>query len=643
MASLQIQMVYLLCSIFLHFIALTTSQPELLYHHCLDKLGNYTANSTYQANLRRLLNSMYTDTEIDSGFYNFSYGENNNKVYAIALCRADVRPDTCRECINNSSIAITSLCPNQKEAIVGFEKCMLRYTGMPIFGLLEVEPSSSWYNLNFVSDINGFNKSLYSLLDRQRNQAAAGDSRLKYASGKISAPDFQTIYALSQCTPDLSQSQCSYCLYNASGVIPQCCRARQGGTVVLPSCNLRYEINQFYDGPVGEFPSSQDPSKGKQSVVIIIIVSAVISVILIICISIILRRKKPREDVKSADGIIDVESLRFDLETIRLATNNFSEANEVGKGGFGAVYKGTFPNGEDIAVKRLSRDSRQGELEFMNEILLVAKLKHKNLVTLRGFCFEQGERLLVYEFLPNLSLNSLIFDPVQRLQLDWEKRYVIIKGIARGLLYLHEDSRFRLIHRDLKTSNILLDEQMNPKISDFGMARLFAADQTQDNTKRVVGTLGYMPPEYVKHGKFSIKSDVFSFGVIVLEIVSGRTRSFRNGEDFEDLLTYAWKNWNQGTALNLIDPTLSVGSRNEMIRCIHIGLLCVQENLADRPTMASVVIMLSSCSLSLPVPLKPAFFVPNIVLPEASSSLTESYCQEQSSKNDASISEMYPR
>ncbi|KAG8660406.1 hypothetical protein MANES_02G155750v8, partial [Manihot esculenta] len=635
------QMVYILCPIFLHFIALSTSQPELLYHHCLDNLGNYTANSTYQANLNHLLNSIYSNTQIDYGFYNFSYGENTNKVYAIALCRGDTRPDACRDCINYSSSAITTLCPNQKGAIVGFEKCMLRYSGRSIFGLVEVEPSSSVYNLNNVSDVDGFNKSLFSLLDKLRDQAAAGDSRLKYATGEISAPDSQTIYALTQCTPDLSQSDCSYCLYNASAVIPQCCRARRGGTIVLPSCNLRYEINQFYDDPVGEVPSSKG-TLGKQRVVIIIIVSAVISVILIVCISVIVKRKKPREDAEvkedvDGNGIRDVESLRYDLETIRLATNNFSEANELGKGGFGKVYKGTFPNGQDIAVKRLSKDSGQGELEFINEILLLAKLQHKNLVRLRGFCFEQQERLLVYEFVPNSSLDKLLHDPVQRLQLDWEKRYMIIEGIARGLLYLHEDSRFRIIHRDLKTSNILLDEHMNPKISDFGMARLFAADQTQDNTKRVVGTLLYTCI-YIKHGKFSIRSDVFSFGVLVLEIVSGRTRSFRNGEGFEDLINYAWENWNQGRALNLIDTSLSGGSRNQMIRCIHIGLLCVQENLADRPTMASVVIMLSSSSLSLPVPRKPAFCVQSAVLAEAAS---EYYGQEQeqSSKNDASISE----
>ncbi|GAY34230.1 hypothetical protein CUMW_010320 [Citrus unshiu] len=233
-----------------------------------------------------------------------------------------------------------------------------------------------------------------------------------------------------------------------------------------------------------------------------------------------------------------------------------------------------------------------------------------SLTQLLGFSFEGTERLLIYEFVPNSSVDKFIFDAINRVQLDWETRYKIIGGIARGILYLHEDSRLRIIHRDLKASNILLDADMIPKISDFGMARLFEMDQSQGDTSRIVGTFGYMAPEYVTRGHFSIKSDVFSFGVLVLEIISGqKNNSFRIGEEAEDLLTYAWKNWNEGTALNLIDPTLRNGSSSEIMRCIHIGLLCVQENVANRPTMASVVVMLNSSSLSLPLPSQPAFFM----------------------------------
>ncbi|KAL3850838.1 hypothetical protein ACJIZ3_012720 [Penstemon smallii] len=233
-----------------------------------------------------------------------------------------------------------------------------------------------------------------------------------------------------------------------------------------------------------------------------------------------------------------VESQQYEFGKIRAATNDFTEANKLGQGGFGVVYKGKLLNDQEIAVKRLSRNSGQGNLEFKNEVMLLARLQHRNLVRLKGFSIEGTEKLLVYEFVENASLDNFIFDPAKRSYLDWDRCYKIISGIARGLLYLHEDSRLRIIHRDLKAGNVLLDGEMNPKIADFGMARLFVPDETQGNTSRIVGTYGYMAPEYAIHGQFSVKSDVFSFGVLVLEIISGqRNNNFRNGENIENLIS----------------------------------------------------------------------------------------------------------
>ncbi|GKB53028.1 putative receptor-like protein kinase [Tanacetum coccineum] len=308
------------------------------------------------------------------------------------------------------------------------------------------------------------------------------------------------------------------------------------------------------------------------------------------------------------------ESLQYDFGTVQVATNDFSEDNKLGRGGFGAVYKGVFEDGHEIAVKRLAMDSGQGDIEFKNEVLLVAKLQHCNLVRLLGFSIHGNERLLIYEFLPNASLDYFLFDPAKREFLDWEKRYKIIKGVAKGLLYLHEDSRLKIIHRDMKASNVLLDAEMNAKIADFGMARLFKPEETQANTSRIVGTYGYMAPEYAMHGQFSVKSDVFSFGVLVLEIVAGqRNQSFQNGDSIQDLLSFAWKCWNSKTWSDLIDPTLKNGSGllRDIIRSIHIGLLCIQDNITDRPTMDLVVLMLKSLSFTLPLPLEPASFMRN--------------------------------
>ncbi|KAG6392281.1 hypothetical protein SASPL_146495 [Salvia splendens] len=295
-------------------------------------------------------------------------------------------------------------------------------------------------------------------------------------------------------------------------------------------------------------------------------------------------------------------------ETI-VATNKFCDENKLGQGGFGIVYKGVLAEGQEIAVKRLSKTSVQGVEEFKNEVKLIARLQHRNLVRLLGCCVEMEEKMLVYEYLENKSLDSILFKKNRSSMLDWQTRFMIICGIARGLLYLHQDSRFRIIHRDLKASNILLDKGMDPKISDFGMARIFGGDQTEANTKRVVGTYGYMSPEYAMDGLFSIKSDVFSFGVLVLEIVSGtKNRGFYQTNNQLNLLAYAWKLYREGRALEVVDAAAGeeyvVG---EAMRCIQVGLLCVQEHAEDRPNMSNVVLMLSSDFVSMQQPKHPGY------------------------------------
>ncbi|CAL5400736.1 unnamed protein product [Camellia sinensis] len=397
------------------------------------------------------------------------------------------------------------------------------------------------------------------------------------------------------------------------------------------------------DSDWGRDLDERKSTTGSNNTTIVIIIATSVTgtvTILIVLFTIFLRKrkhKKPTEKIEITDEISGAESLRYDFSTVKDATDNFSDSNKLGQGGFGPVYKGKLPNGQEIAVKRLSKNSGQGEVEFKNEVLLVAKLQHRNLVRTLGFCMEGTERLLMYEFMPNGSLDHFLFDPNKQAYLDWDMRYKIIGGIARGLLYLHEDSRLRIIHRDMKASNVLLDENMNPKISDFGMARLFVLDETHGNTNKVVGTYGYMPPEYVTYGQFSIKSDVFSFGVLVLEIISGQKNShFQKAENEENLLTYTWKNWKDGRASNVIDATILKASSNcvqDIMRCIHIGLLCVQENVANRPTMASVVLMLSSFSLTLSLPSQPAFFMQSTINPQSGSS----------NVNEASITELYPR
>ncbi|XP_074267421.1 putative cysteine-rich receptor-like protein kinase 31 [Silene latifolia] len=245
------------------------------------------------------------------------------------------------------------------------------------------------------------------------------------------------------------------------------------------------------------------------------------------------------ETVKSdVDNLGDTKFLQYDFATLKAATRNFSSENKLGQGGFGTVYKGILENGDNhLAIKRLSGTSGQGTKEFMTEARLLAKLQHKNLVKLVGFCSEGDEKLLIYEFMSNASLDGFLFDQIKRPLLNWATRSNIIMGIARGLQYLHEDSRLTIVHRDLKPGNILLDNEMNPKIADFGLATLFEGAQKFGNTSRIVGTIGYMAPEYMTTGEYSEKSDVYSFGIMLLEIVSGQNniKFYQARQSKEDL------------------------------------------------------------------------------------------------------------
>ncbi|XP_030444085.1 G-type lectin S-receptor-like serine/threonine-protein kinase CES101 isoform X2 [Syzygium oleosum] len=305
----------------------------------------------------------------------------------------------------------------------------------------------------------------------------------------------------------------------------------------------------------------------------------------------------------------DRELALFTFSSIEVATDYFAPRNKLGEGGFGPVYKGQLPEGLEIAVKRLSKMSRQGLEEFKNKVTLISKLQHRNLVRLLGCCIEGEESILIYEYMPNKSLDSFIFDPAKRVLLDWRKRVGIIEGIAQGILYLHKYSRLRIIHRDLKTSNILLDSNMNPKISDFGMARIFGENETRAKTIRVVGTCGYMSPEYAMDGLFSEMSDVFAFGIILLEIVSGEKNiAFFECDHSLNLPGKAWNLWKEGKCTEFVDGTLATSCpENSVERLVQLGLLCVQERPTYRPTMSDVVSMLNNETIPLHLPREPAF------------------------------------
>ncbi|PWA48986.1 cysteine-rich RLK (RECEPTOR-like protein kinase) 26 [Artemisia annua] len=377
---------------FLTFMYLTNfiilAQPDFRYHIC-GQNGNYTRNSTYQRNLNTTLSTL-PNTSNGFGFFNFSADDSSReRVYSVALCQGDVEPDVCRGCINDSIIKLPQLCPNQKEAV-------------------------GYYGQS--NDPDQFNRALGLLMNQLRAAASGGDSLLKYASGNTPGPGLITIYGLVQCTPDLSETQCNDCVEYLSNIYAASYSGRIGGTAFLPMCRYSYDIQRFFNG--------SKKSNMTKSIIIVIVIVTLGAVIMIAstCIFLISRKKKKMNqqnllpldhaETESMDDIGNIESFQYNFSTMRAATNDFSEDNKLGHGGFGVVYKGTLADGREIAVKRLARDSSQGDIEFKNEVLLVAKLQHRNLVRMLGFSLEGSERVLIYEFLPNESLDKYIFDNV---------------------------------------------------------------------------------------------------------------------------------------------------------------------------------------------------------------------------------------
>ncbi|KAK3431965.1 hypothetical protein EUGRSUZ_E04152 [Eucalyptus grandis] len=661
--SLSLSLSLSLLFFFINFSG-TESAPTYLWHYCNATL--YSTNSTYQSNLNTLLSNLSAAaaaTDNTDGFANATAGQNPpDRAYGLFLCRGDVSTATCSECVTTGTQDILQRCPNQRVSTIWYDECMLRYSNASIYGVMEQVPGLKMINTGNISDPTRFMQVLGQTMDDVATKASDGGSGKKVAVEEANFTSLQKLYTLAQCTPDLTASDCNTCLRAAIAGLPQ---DKQGGRTLNPSCSVRFELYPFYNAsalaapapPPSQVPSPPPAPKGKSNKTTVIIIAVAVPVgvgVVLLFLACCLRQRKVtkpykvvREDQSSVNDITNAESLQYDFATIQTATDNFSHQNKLGEGGFGEVFQGRLTNGQQIAVKRLSQGSGQGVGEFKNEVLLVAKLQHRNLVRMLGFCLEGEEKLLVYEFVPNKSLDYFLFDPEKSKQLDWSRRYKIVCGIARGMLYLHEDSRLRIIHRDLKASNILLDSEMIPKISDFGMARIVVVDQTQANTNKIVGTFGYMSPEYAMHGQFSVKSDVYSFGVLLLELISGKKNSFFYQSDGgEDLASYVWKNWRDGTPLEVLDPAVGDSySRDEVLRCLHIGLLCVQEDPMDRPTMANIVLMLNSYSVSLALPQQPAFFLRS----RTETSMKELESDQSASRstpvsiNEMSVTEVYPR
>ncbi|XP_021801242.1 probable LRR receptor-like serine/threonine-protein kinase RFK1 [Prunus avium] len=304
-------------------------------------------------------------------------------------------------------------------------------------------------------------------------------------------------------------------------------------------------------------------------------------------------RKKDREGLDGQTGT-------FTLRQLKAATNDFDSANKIGEGGFGPVYKGQLPDATVIAVKQLSSKSRQGNREFLNEMGMISCFQHPNLVKLHGCCIDGGQLLLVYEYMENNNLARALFGRENHLKLDWPTSRNICIGIARGLAFLHEESVLKIVHRDIKATNVLLDRDLNPKISDFGLAKLDEEEKTHMST-RVAGTIGYMAPEYALWGHLTYKADVYSFGVVALEIISGKNNNnYIPSDDWVCLLDWACHLQRTGNLLELVDEKLgSEVDQKEAEIMVKVALICTNASASLRPSMSEVVSMLEG---QIPVP-----------------------------------------
>nr|VDC80974.1 unnamed protein product [Brassica rapa] len=606
--------------------------------------GSLAGNSSYTQNRINLFSTLSNKVLTNGGVYNASLGQYPNKVYVLGLCARGFKPKACSNCVEKLAQETKRDCSNIMDSFVwgGDEEelvsCLVRSSNRS-FGNVQTSPPKIGPSPDHIGPL--INMTLFMLqweytvnkTLEAATKANASSAQKYYSASYAEFTAFPNVYMLMQCTPDITSQGCKQCLEACLKYFREQFLGRTGGMATFPSCFFRWDLYTFHGAflnvtrvpalprpPPQENGSSIPDKKGKTYglkfpgrsmlwvIITIIGVLTFINVLVFLGFYKVNAWRRKFNNGKNVGGAEYSDSdgqfmLRYDLGMILSATANFSPENKLGQGGFGTVYKGTLLNGKEIAVKRLARGS-EGGIEFRNEVLLLTRLQHNNLVKLLGFCNEGDEEILVYEFVSHSSLDRFIFDEEKRSLLTWEVRFKIIEGIARGLVYLHEDSQLKIIHRDLKTSNILLDAEMNPKVADFGTARLFETDETQAETKRIAGTRGYMAPEYLNHGQISAKSDVYSFGVVLLEMISGQRNNSFEGEG---IAAFAWKRWSEGKPEVIIDPLLVENPSVQIIKLIQTGLLCVQENATNRPTMSSVMVWLGSETITIPLPKAPAF------------------------------------
>ncbi|ONM58044.1 Cysteine-rich receptor-like protein kinase 10 [Zea mays] len=594
-------------------LLLPAAATQLVY--CDD--STYADNSTFQANLNLLSAALPANASASpAGFATGAVGTAPEQVNGMALCRGDTNASSCSSCVAAAFRYAQAQqgCPLTKGATVYLDDCTLRFAGIRFLDFLRedqwlvpelvpaIEPASGSVNATdawFGAAVAGI---FTALVDRAA--AASNATRKYFATAEM---DFDPkLYGLAQCAPDLTPAQCQGCLGDLqSRVTAQFLSGRPlGNNAFMVWCSLRYSVSPFYAGramlqlpaPPAPPPTST-PTLHSSGLVyagrkvnaagISAGIACVVVLMLILSVFFFIRfrlRIKVKKNDHSLKKIGRAQCTIFDLLTLEEATEHFAEKNKLGKGGFGIVYKGILSDGQEIAVKKLLGRAGSGLDQLQNEVQVLAELQHKNLVGLQGFCSHHNDTLLVYEYIKNGSLDTILFDDREGNALNWEQH-------------------------------------------------------------------GYMAPEYASHGSVSPKIDIFSFGVLILEIVTRRSNCSSDDHSTVNLLSDVWDHWKKGTMPQMLHRSLDEFARSQALRCIHIGLLCVQPEPDDRPDISAVVFMLTRDSIELQPPGQPAFFFgresPSALRLDGQSSYVyhrDGFKLGQGvSVNGVTLSELYPR
>ncbi|KAI4329894.1 hypothetical protein MLD38_028227 [Melastoma candidum] len=542
-------------------------------------------------------------------------------VYMFAECIGDLNPVDCDLCVAWAKTQILKCSPYQfgtRGGTLFGDGCFLRYETYDFFVDRRPDPRKEMdASICGTEDYAGGDVTLFSemVAELGRNLTVEGVRNGGFYAGEAARGNV-SVYGLVQCWEYAKRAgECGKCLADgmrrASSCVP-----KTEGKGLGDGCYVRYSTQKFYSNDTAPRPFGGDEGQLRLSIILATTLSGFAFLMIIAAATIslrmrIARRRRERWQMGLLADSVNKSKLNFSYECLEKATNYFHPSNKLGQGGSGSVYKGTLPDGRTVAIKRLVFNTRQWVEHFFNEVNLISDIDHVNLVKMLGCSITGPESLLVYEYIPNHSLMEHILAEKKRQKLSWDMRFNIILGTAKGLAYLHEESYLRIIHRDIKLSNVLLDEDFKPKIADFGLARLFPEDKTHISTA-IAGTLGYMAPEYVVRGQLTEKADVYSYGVLVIEVVSG-TRNNRYINNSCSILQMVWLMYRSGRLAEVVDGSLDFFPEEVACLALRVGLLCVQAAPELRPTMSMVVRMLKE-ECEIPEPSQPPFLSSSISL-----------------------------